>query len=116
MRSDLRWHKLKPRRYDHQKQDWNAWDIFPNCRVAVVKCPLGYLGHKVYWLNTAVSKWEYGRKYFQVVVRINHAHFVRNRDTGRHVDDVVGHIWVDEKYTIISRRLDYARMPEWLKE
>jgi hypothetical protein len=108
--------KIKPKRYDHEKQDWRAFDMMPECKEQVVNCPKGYPGHKVYWLNVKNWRRDNTDTYYEVVIRINHAHFVANRDTGRHVDDEVGRMWVNEKYTVVSRRLDYAKMPEWLKQ
>ena len=108
----------KPSRYTHQRQDWNLnnMDTFPNCEKEVVICPQGYPGHKVYWLNTSISRHIDGELNFDVVVRIEHSHFVRNRDTGRHVDDIIGHKWIPERYTVITRRLDYAQLPEWIMD
>src|SRR4030095_4107732 len=108
----------KPSRYLHEKQDWNLndMDIFPDCPEPVVKCPKGYVGHVVVWLNVKVSKWENGEQFFDTVIRVNHSHFVRNRDTGRHVDDVIGHRWIPARYTVTTRRLNYARLPQWIKD
>jgi len=111
----------KPSRYSHDKQDWNDRDIFFDCKETMEKCPLGYPGHRTYWLKTPYNtKCEVVgseiHTFFEVVIRINHAHFVRNRDTGRHVDDVIGTTWIDEKYTVVTRRLDYAHLPDWIRE
>jgi hypothetical protein len=109
---------MKPTRYLHEKQDWNLnmMDTLPNCEEDVVQCPKGYPGHKVYWLNVKNWKHDDTGYYYEVVVKISHAHFVRNRDTGRHVGETVGSLWVHERNTVVSRRLDFAKMPEWLTE
>ena len=106
----------KPSRYDHDKQDWLPYDIFPNCKEQQVICPLGYPGHMSHWLNTANWRRDDTGLYFERQIRIIHAHFVSNRDTGRHVGELIDKKWVHEKYTVVTRRLDYSKMPEWLKD
>lgn len=109
----------KLQKYTHERQKWYKTCTKKNCEDKYVLCSQGYPGHYVHWLDA--SKWKIvqdetkgegepkTRKLYRVVQIVAHAHFVVDKDIGRHCECRDQEKWIDEKHTELIRVIKGGR-------
>lgn len=111
--------KKKPSKYDVKNQIWFTYCTSTRkCEKKIVKClECGYPGHKTYWLNVTKHSYnEYNELCFQVDILIAHAHFVADKDAGRHVEHKVAETTIPEKYCEQIYVLKKRKLPKHVRD
>ena len=96
-------------RYDPEQQEWLEFCTFPNCKETTVACPkCNHRGHVREWVNITRRVGEM----VGVDIMIAHAHFVKDKDVGRHVTHKVGETMIDEKFLEKRYILNRRKLPQ----
>ena len=114
----------KDRRYRNDRQHWYSICQNDSCKEKPIKCRAivddGTIcnrnGHKVIWIDKLRKKRENGSIFWGVDVLIAHAHYIQNRDTGRHVCHKSHEDWIDEKFTKLVRTIDGRHLPDHVRD
>jgi hypothetical protein len=105
-------------KYRHENQHWSKFCTMRKCDEETVFCHLGYPGHYAYWIQSDSYKVEENRKLYKVIQLIAHAHFVEDKDAGRHCECREGSHYIDEKYTktIVVLDNDKRKLPGHVRD
>ncbi|HEX7178816.1 MAG TPA: hypothetical protein VF220_03755 [Nitrososphaeraceae archaeon] len=111
----------KDNKYSHKMGKWRpeTYCTFPKCEKETVTCEHGFCGHYVYWIYSNRFTDRKDGRWYEANKRIAHAHFLMNTDTGRHVDDNVGNVWIHESDCVIRAKImnkPNYRFPSWVME
>ena len=99
-------------RYNVNRQKWHKFCTMDNCKKKYIRCnKCGYPGHKAFWLDTSKPKIVGDNIFFDVIVLIAHAHFVNDKDVGRHVTHVIGHKKILEKFCVKTYMIKPRKLP-----
>ena len=110
--------KSSKSKYAVENQKWFSYCTKKNCQQKTVKCKVcGYPGHKTEWLNTTVKTYNKDNELcFGVNVLVAHAHFVADKDAGRHVEHKVAESIIEEKYCEKIHVLKRRKLPQHVKD
>lgn len=112
----------KSDKYAVENQKWFDYCTDKSCDEKTIRCEVcGHNGHKTEWLDTTkvfTDETNYPDEgiCFGVNIFIAHAHFVANRDTGRHVTHKIDERSVPKKYCHLSYTLKKRKLPDHVRK
>jgi len=106
-------------KYAVENQKWLKKDSYPKCTEPVFECKhknCHKLGHKTLWIHKPIqTKIINDKLHYLADVIIKHAHFIENKDTGRHVEHYTGvSIWLDEDKTYKTIMVKKRVVPDYV--
>lgn len=105
------------KKYLPSEQRWLPQCSKDNCSEQYVICKNCHnFGHFVFWIDNSRVKVVNGQTFYGVMVKVAHAHFVMDKDRGRHVRCHSHDTWIHESRTKLIRTIDGRHLPDFIKE